>query len=235
MRSGATVLYMSKHALLKIALTCLILMSLSCGNQEKPVPRQVLKEAQNSVFIVEGLACGKSSVGLGVLIEEGILTNAHVIAGTEKLEVIDFNGGRSTTYPINADFKTDLALLKGPDLAVTPLQVAEPKENQRGSILVGSQGLVETIPVTLLRLLNIVIADIYGEGKHTRSGLELSADVESGDSGGPIINAKGQVIGLVFSRSTIQSEISYGISSTEFLAVTQGYDLSGVSTGKCRD
>ena len=229
MLSGATVLYMSKHALLKIALTCLILMSLSCGNQVKPVPRQVLKEAQNSVFVVEGLACGKSSVGLGVLIEEGILTNAHVIAGTEKLEVIDFNGGRSTTYPINADFKTDLALLKGPDLAVTPLQVAEPKENQRGSILVGSQGLVETIPVTLLRLLNIVIADIYGEG------LELSADVESGDSGGPIINAKGQVIGLVFSRSTIQSEISYGISSTEFLAVTQGYDLSGVSTGKCRD
>ena len=226
---------MSKHALLKIALTCLILMSLSCGNQEKPVPRQVLKEAQNSVFIVEGLACGKSSVGLGVLIEEGILTNAHVIAGTEKLEVIDFNGGRSTTYPINADFKTDLALLKGPDLAVTPLQVAEPKENQRGSILVGSQGLVETIPVTLLRLLNIVIADIYGEGKHTRSGLELSADVAAGDSGGPIINAKGQVIGLVFSRSTQQSEISYGISSTEFPAVTQGYDLSGVSTGKCRD
>ena len=154
---------MLKHALLKIALTCLILTSLSCGNQEKPVPRQVLKEAQNSVFIVEGLACGKSSVGLGVLIEEGILTNAHVIAGTEKLEVIDFNGGRNTTYPINADFETDLALLKGPDLTVKPLQIAEPKENQRGSILVGGQGFVETIPVTLLRLLNIVIADIYGE------------------------------------------------------------------------
>lgn len=235
MLSGATVLYMLKHALLKITLTSLILISLSCGNQENPVPRQVLKEAQNSVYIVEGLACGKSSVGLGVLIEEGILTNAHVIAGTEKLEVIDFNGGRSMTYLINADFKTDLALLKGPDLAVTPLQIAEPKENQRGSILVRGEGFVETIPVTLLRLLNIVIADIYGKGKHTRSGLELSADVTAGDSGGPIINAKGQVIGLVFSRSTIQSEISYGISSIEFPAVTQGYDLSGVSTGKCRD
>ncbi len=235
MLSGATVLYMLKHALLKITLTSLILISLSCGNQENPVPRQVLKEAQNSVYIVEGLACGKSSVGLGVLIEEGILTNAHVIAGTEKLEVIDFNGGRSMTYLINADFETDLALLKGPDLAVTPLQIAEPKENQRGSILVRGEGFVETIPVTLLRLLNIVIADIYGKGKHTRSGLELSADVTAGDSGGPIINAKGQVIGLVFSRSTIQSEISYGISSIEFPAVTQGYDLSGVSTGKCRD
>ena len=235
MLSGATVLYMLKHALLKITLTSLILISLSCGNQENPVPRQVLKEAQNSVYIVEGLACGKSSVGLGVLIEEGILTNAHVIAGTEKLEVIDFNGGRSMTYLINADFETDLALLKGPDLAVTPLQIAEPKENQRGSILVRGEGFVETIPVTLLRLLNIVIADIYGKGKHTRSGLELSAEVTAGDSGGPIINAKGQVIGLVFSRSTIQSEISYGISSIEFPAVTQGYDLSGVSTGKCRD
>ena len=96
MPSGATVLYMMKQALLKIALPCLIFVSLSCGNQEKPVPRQVLNEAQNSVFIVEGLACGKSSVGTGVLIEEGILTNAHVIAGTEKLEVIDFKIGRAS-------------------------------------------------------------------------------------------------------------------------------------------
>ena len=92
------------------------------------------EQAQNSVFIVEGLACGKSSVGTGVLIEEGILTNAHVIAGTEKLEVIDFNGNRSTTYPINTDFETDLALLKDPNLAISPLQIAAPKENQKGSI-----------------------------------------------------------------------------------------------------
>ena len=80
-----------------------------------------------------------------------------------------------------------------------------------------------------------MIADIYGEGKHTRSGMELSADVEAGDSGGPIINAKGQVVGLIFSRSTTQNEISYGISSTEFLKVSQDYDLSGVSSGECRD
>tara|TARA_Y100000768_G_scaffold347693_1_gene296121 strand:+ start:1332 stop:2012 length:681 start_codon:yes stop_codon:yes gene_type:complete len=226
---------MSKHALLKIALMYLVFASLSCGNQEKPVTRQVLNEAQNSVFIVEGLACGKSSVGTGVFIEEGILTNAHVIAGAEKIEVIDFNGNRSTTYPINTDFETDLALLKNPNLAVPSLQIAEPKENQKGSILVGSQGFVESIPVTLLRLLNIVIADIYGEGKHTRSGLELSADVAAGNSGGPIINAKGQVIGLIFSRSTTKNDISYGISSTEFLTVSQDYDLSGVSSGKCRD
>ena len=235
MLSGATVLDMFKQAPVKSALICLILISLSCGRQEMPVPDQVLNEARNSVFIVEGLACGKSSFGTGVLIEEGILTNAHVIAGIEKIEVIDFNGNRSTTYPIKADFETDLALLKSPDITITPLQVAEPKENQRGSILVGGQGFAENIPVTVLRLLNIVIADIYGEGKHTRSGLELSADVTAGDSGGPIINAKGQVVGLIFSRSTIQNEISYGISSSEFVKVAEGYDLSGVSSGKCRD
>ena len=122
---------MSKHALFKIALSCLIVVSLSCGNQEKPVTQQVLNQAQNSVFIVEGLACGKSSVGTGVLIEEGILTSAHVIAGTEKLEVIDFNGNRSTTYPINTDFETDLALLKDPNLAISPLQIAAQRKSKR--------------------------------------------------------------------------------------------------------
>ena len=89
--------------------------------------------------------------------------------------------------------------------------------------------------MNILRLLKIVIADIYGEGKHTRSGMELSAEVISGDSGGPIINIKGQIIGLIFSRSTIQDGVSYGISSAEFTKVTESYDLSGVSSGKCRE
>jgi S1-C subfamily serine protease len=65
--------------------------------------------------------------------------------------------------------------------------------------------------------------------------MELSIEVEPGDSGGPIIDAKGQVIGLIFSRSTKQDETSYGISSSEFIKVTQNYDSSAVSSGNCRD
>jgi S1-C subfamily serine protease len=65
--------------------------------------------------------------------------------------------------------------------------------------------------------------------------MELSVEVKPGDSGGPIINAKGQVIGLIFSRSTTQGETSYGISSTEFIKVTQNYDSAAVSSGNCRD
>ena len=219
----------------KIALILLVFFLISCGQEGKSVSDKVVNETKESVFIVEGLACGKSSIGTGVLISNGILTNAHVIAGTEKLEVIDVNGARSETYPISVDFETDLALLRDPGFSQPRLQTAEPKEKQRGSLIVGGKGFVNSVPVKILRLLKIVIADIYGEGKHTRSGMELSAEVISGDSGGPIINIKGQIIGLIFSRSTIQDGVSYGISSAEFTKVTESYDLSGVSSGKCRE
>ena len=90
----------------KVALILLVFFLISCGQEEKSVSDKVVSETKESVFIVEGLACGKSSVGTGVLISNGILTNAHVIAGTEKLEVIDVNGARSETYPISVDFET---------------------------------------------------------------------------------------------------------------------------------
>ncbi|MBT95729.1 MAG: hypothetical protein CL431_07165 [Acidimicrobiaceae bacterium] len=215
--------------------TFLILISLSCGQQGKEVSDQVIHEAKQSVFSVEGIACGKSSIGTGVLIDEGVLTNAHIIAGSEKLELIDSDGNRNETYPIMIDFKTDLALLNNPELPQLPLEISEPQENQMVSVLLWGQRTVKDIPVKLSRLVNIVIPDIYGEGKHTRSGMELSIEVEPGDSGGPIIDAKGQVIGLIFSRSTKQDETSYGISSSEFIKVTQNYDSSAVSSGNCRD
>lgn len=215
--------------------TCLIVISLSCGQQEEYVSGQVINEAKQSVFSVEAITCGKSSIGTGVLIDEGVLTNAHVVAGSEKLKLIDSDGNRTETYPIMIDFETDLALLKNPELPQTPLQISEPKENQVGSILFGAQRSFGHTPIKLSRLLNIVMADIYGEGKHTRLGMELSVEVKPGDSGGPIINKKGQVIGLIFSRSTTQGDTSYGISSTEFIKVTQNYDSSAVSSGNCRD
>ena len=42
-----------------------------------------IQEVQSSVFVIEGLACGIKSLGTGVLLEEGVLTNAHVVAGVE--------------------------------------------------------------------------------------------------------------------------------------------------------
>ena len=114
----------------KIALILLVFFLIGCGQEEKSVSDKVVSETKESVFIVEGLACGKSSIGTGVLISNGILTNAHVIAGTEKLEVIDVNGARSETYPISVDFETDLALLRDPGFSQPRLQTAEPKEKQ---------------------------------------------------------------------------------------------------------
>ena len=64
--------------------------------------------------------------------------------------------------------------------------------------------------------------------------MELSANVFPGDSGGPILNAAGEVTSLIFSRSLDNEGISYGISSKEFSKVTSQENKSIVQTGRCR-
>ena len=63
--------------------------------------------------------------------------------------------------------------------------------------------------------------------------MRLVADVSGGDSGGAIINESGEIVGLVFSRSSRQKNISYAISSREFSLVTQNPSLTGIESGEC--
>ncbi|MEE2682613.1 MAG: trypsin-like peptidase domain-containing protein [Actinomycetota bacterium] len=203
-------------------------------NEPEVISQPVTSAVQESVFIIEGVACGKSSLGTGVLIDQGVLTNAHVVAGTESLTLKNADGLESETFVIAIDFESDLAILDGSNILRNPLPVGEPVAEINGLVIVGSAGLIEAVPVQVTRLITISMADIYGEGQYLRSGMELSASVAPGDSGGPIINASGEVIGIVFSRSTSDEDVSYGISSEEFEKVIAKADPDGVASGECR-
>lgn len=193
-----------------------------------------IQEVQSSVFVIEGLACGIKSLGTGVLLEEGVLTNAHVVAGVESVNLTDSGGTEISSHVIAIDFETDLALIDSSDVSGDPLVINNPRSKELSFAMVGSAGIIEITPVRINRLVDISITDIYGEGKYVRSGVELSANVFPGDSGGPILNAAGEVTSLIFSRSLDNEGISYGISSKEFSKVTSQENKSIVQTGRCR-
>jgi S1-C subfamily serine protease len=77
--------------------------------------------------------------------------------------------------------------------------------------------------------------DIYNNGTVTRGVYALQANVQPGNSGGPLMAPSGQVVGVVFSRSTVYPDVGYALTSPGVLARVQVamHHRAAVSTGPC--
>ncbi len=197
------------------------------------ISSEAIEDLLSSAFVVEGFACQRKSTGSGIAVDEGILTNAHVVAGADELSVIDKNGKRYSAKIVSFDSQTDLALLDVEGLNVPSLPTAIPQKGVNGVALVGGDGTVKAIPAKIDRVVDINIADIYGDGEFRRKGLQLTAEISPGDSGGAILDNSGGVVGLVFSRSNNNDGVSYAVSSEEFHLVTDNVSGDSVDNGEC--
>jgi S1-C subfamily serine protease len=191
-----------------------------------------------STVKILGVACGDEQEGSGFVVGHGlVVTNAHVVAGEPATQVVV--GGSSypaTVVLFDPDF--DLAVLRtaaplGPALSIDPNQV--PRGTQAailgypedGPLTIGSAGV--SAEITALG------RDIYNQGAVTRGVYALQANVRPGNSGGPVIIAGGEVVGVVFSRSTVYPDMGYALTSAGVLArvdVAESHQVP-VSTQKC--
>lgn len=196
-----------------------------------------------AAVVVEAQGCPERSLGSGVVLPEGVVTNAHVVAGSDRVVVRNADGQEMTLDVVAFDPVVDLALLVATDgepVAAPASLVASDAVRAPGSaitIWVGGSGSVEPVSATLLRTVQLRVGDIYGEGSFPRAGLELSAMIGEGDSGAAVVDGAGNVIGLVFSRSSTTADLAYGVAAAaivDFLdaAAASGTDRS-VDTGAC--
>ncbi|HXY27862.1 MAG TPA: MarP family serine protease [Acidimicrobiales bacterium] len=193
-----------------------------------------------STVKILGTACSDEQEGSGFVAGKGlVVTNAHVVAGEGGGDTQVLVG--DTPYDATVVFfdpEFDLAVLRtdaplGPALRIspnlvtrgTPAAVLGYPEN--GPLSVGPAGVTEE--VTALG------KDIYNSGSVTRGVYALDATVEPGNSGGPLVGPGGQVIGVVFSRSTAYPDVGYALTSPGVLArVAQAAQRhAAVSTGPC--
>jgi S1-C subfamily serine protease len=159
------------------------------------------------------------------------------VAG-ESATQVEVGGSSYGATVVLFDPKFDLAILRtsaplGPALTIDPDQV--PRGTQAvilgypedGPLSIGAAGVTAEITA--------VGRDIYNQGAVTRGVYALDAAVRPGNSGGPVVIAGGEVVGVVFSRSTVYPNVGYALTSPGVLArVRQAASRQApVSTQKC--
>ncbi|MBA7510257.1 Periplasmic serine endoprotease DegP [subsurface metagenome] len=139
--------------------------------------------------------------GSGVIIDPKgyILTNYHVIAGAEEIKVT-LSNGKERKYDgkvIGKDPRTDLAIIKIKSKEKFPAAKLGDSDKIRigdWAIAIGSPfGLKQTLTVGVISAKR---QSLYVEGKQYREMIQTDASINRGNSGGPLVNIKGEVIGI---------------------------------------
>jgi S1-C subfamily serine protease len=204
----------------------------------KALDSATLVAAERSVVQVIGLGCGGKVEGSGFVVAPGVVvTNAHVVAGVGHLTVLDSSGQYGATV-VHFDPDEDLAVLKVPALRAPALATNADTvaPGTAGAVLGHPQGgPLRADDAVVLDATTAVGQNIYNQGTVRRSIYEVAADVQPGDSGGPLITADGRAAGIVFAKSVSQDRIGYALVWSEVAAAvdTASKLSTAVPTGAC--
>jgi S1-C subfamily serine protease len=192
---------------------------------------------------------GAAAAGTGlVLTGDGeILTNNHVIAGSTSITVTVVSSGRTyRATVVGADVKDDIAVLQLADASgLTTANFGTSQNVSVGDAVTGvgnagGDGGTPSAAAGVVAALNQTIttqAEGAAAGETLTGLIETSADIQSGDSGGPLFNAGNQVVGIDTAASEVsgQSVNGYAIPIDTALGfakqIVSGDESDGVRLG----
>lgn len=208
-----------------------------------PGPQRLLKDpdvlsAQASVLKIRGTnTCGRGIEGTGFLYDDGrLMTNAHVVAGVQDPEVImgDDSVPAEVVY-YNSDIDVAVLQLDSGDLPTLPFDtLAKPDD---GVAILGypQDGPYDVEPGRIRSEQRLRSPNIYGNGTVIREVFSVRGLVRPGNSGGPIVNSAGDVVGVVFAASVTDADTGYALTADQ--VAESGFigrqNTEAVSTGDC--
>ena len=185
-----------------------------------------LEAAAASVVRINGTAyaCGQNQSGSGfVIAKDRIVTNAHVVAGVQQPIVQAPNGQTLDGRIVYFDAQNDLAVIAVSGLSASTLRLG-------GPLAVGDDAVVDGYPFggpfttggaqVLARSIENV-ENIYGTARTSRELYTLAADIEPGNSGGPLLAQNGSIAGIVFAKSSTDADLGYAMTDTVLAPVVQ--------------
>ena len=155
-------------------------------------------------------------IGSGFIInEEGyILTNYHVIQGAQEISVTLSNDVTTTAQVVNYDENQDVAMIKITDESVeipATVELGDSDALQPGEevIAIGTPLSTELSSTVTKGIISATSRSVAVESGVTMNLIQTDAAINAGNSGGPLVNTKGEVVGI--NTSKISGEAVEGI------------------------
>ncbi|ETW24058.1 acid resistance serine protease MarP [Mycobacterium gastri] len=193
-----------------------------------------------SVLKIRSLApsCQKVLEGSGfVVAPERVMTNAHVVAGSNSVQVYASGKPLDATV-VSYDPSVDIAILAVPHLSPPPLVFAQEEARTGTSVVVlgyPGGGNFTATPARIREAIKLSGPDIYRNPQPvTRDVYTIRANVEQGDSGGPLIDLNGQVLGVVFGAAVDDPDTGFVLTAGEVASQLEKLGATQrVATGAC--
>ncbi|MGH3785653.1 MAG: MarP family serine protease [Pseudonocardiaceae bacterium] len=200
----------------------------------------VVRKVQSSVLKVRGRArsCSRALEGTAfVVAPQRVITNAHVVAGTDSVSVESGRESLPATV-VSYDPQTDVAVLRVPGLRAPVLPLTSASTPTGTNALVLGYPLDGPYTASAARVrdrIKLRGPDIYSTSTVVRNVYTVRAVVRSGNSGGPLLDGSGQVLGLVFGAAVDNEETGFVLTEEEIADDIAGASrlTTEVSTGTC--
>ncbi|MEO0495575.1 MAG: serine protease [Actinomycetota bacterium] len=209
----------------------IVLVATACGADD---PLATLDQV---VVGVEAQGCGlEPAFGTGVAIEHGgqvvVVTSAHTVAGAGEVSLRRAAGLSIPAEVVAFDPDRDVAVIAA-DAIRNGRPLATPSAGADATAVVWSPDVgLESFDTSVTQLLRVTIEDIYVEDVVERRAFEFAGAITAGDSGAPILDEAGDVLGIVYARSR-ERGVGFAVSTTEIRPVLAAASDSPVATGRC--
>ena len=212
--------------------------------QVAPPPRGVLArqrvvDAQASVVKILGNAeaCGRTLEGSGFVYAPGrVMTNAHVVAGVDD-PAVRVGSSDYAASVVHYDSDVDVAVLAVPDLPAPALEFDTTARTGDPAAVLGypGDGPYDVQPARVRDRQTLRSPDIYGNGTVRRDTYSIRGLVRQGNSGGPLVDRRGDVIGVIFAASVTDANTGYALTAEQVSDAAAAARRSGsrVDTGDC--
>jgi S1-C subfamily serine protease len=208
-----------------------------------PAPRAAVARdpevsaAADGVVKIQGTACGLGVEGSGWIAREGlVVTNAHVVAGqSDTMVQLAGRGQELRARAVVFDPGDDLAILQVDGLGGRTLPIATAPRSGVSAAILGfpENGPYDVRAGRLGSTRTVITQDAYGRGPVRRSITSLRGTVRPGNSGGPMVDTRGQVVTTVFAAARGGTAGGYGVPNAVVERDLRRASDATVATGPC--
>ena len=166
-------------------------------------PAQLYKANVGSVVYVEAQYSNGKSMGSGFVVDDEngyILTNQHVVNGAPKVSVTFENGDSYEAEIIGADEINDVAVLKIQAQGLRKVTIGNSDEIEVGSYVNVIGNPLGELTFTLTRGIISAVDRSINTGEYNITTFQTDAAINSGNSGGPVFDERGAVIGIASAK-----------------------------------